>query len=160
MKIMPVSMPKDIDKYFFNRTKDINMINTQLSTVKFDIPPQLLITGYRGVGKTFLLRKILNDQSSDILTVFLDMSEIMGRQKGNLTEEEVLKAILNAIGETMAQHKKSYKKWMEKIALNIKKLELKDYDFSNNIEIFDIPLSYPYFLCLRCYDTKSPGIHS
>lgn len=140
MKIMPVSMPKDIDKYFFNRTKDINMINTQLSTVKFDIPPQLLITGYRGVGKTFLLRKILNDQSSDILTVFLDISEIMGRQKGNLTEEEVLKAILNAIGETMAQHKKSYKKWMEKIALNIKKLELKDYDFSNNIEIFDIPI--------------------
>lgn len=133
-------MPKDIDKYFFNRTKDINMINTQLSTVKFDIPPQLLITGYRGVGKTFLLRKILNDQSSDILTVFLDISEIMGRQKGNLTEEEVLKAILNAIGETMAQHKKSYKKWMEKIALNIKKLELKDYDFSNNIEIFDIPI--------------------
>ena len=140
MRIMPVSMPKDIDKYFFNRTKDINMINTQLSTVKFDIPPQLLITGYRGVGKTFLLRKILNDQSSDILTVFLDISEIMGRQKGNLTEEEVLKAILNAIGETMAQHKKSYKKWMEKIALNIKKLELKDYDFSNNIEIFDIPI--------------------
>ena len=45
MKIMPISMPKDIDKYFFNRTKDINMINTQLSTVKFDIPPQLLITG-------------------------------------------------------------------------------------------------------------------
>ena len=29
---------------------------------------------------------------------------------------------------------------MEKIALNIKKLELKDYDFSNNIEIFDIPI--------------------
>ncbi len=38
MKIMPISMPKDIDKYFFNRIKDINMINTQLSTVKFDIP--------------------------------------------------------------------------------------------------------------------------
>ncbi|MFM5883606.1 ATP-binding protein [Methanobrevibacter gottschalkii] len=57
MKIMPVSMPKDIDKYFFNRTRDINMINTQLSTVKLDIPPLLLITGYRGVGKTFLLRK-------------------------------------------------------------------------------------------------------
>ena len=42
MKIMPISMQKDINKYFFNRTKDINMINTQLSTVKLDIPPQLL----------------------------------------------------------------------------------------------------------------------
>lgn len=140
MKIMPISMPKDIDKYFFNRTKDINMINTQLSTVKFDIPPQLLITGYRGVGKTFLLRKVLNDQSDDILTAFIDLSEIMGRQKGNLTEEKVLKALLNAIDETISQNKKSYKKWIGKITSTIKKLELKNYDFSDNVNVFDIPI--------------------
>ena len=112
MKIMPVSMPKDIDRYFFNRVRDINMINTQLSTVRLDIPPQLLITGYRGVGKTFLLKKILNDQSDDILTSFIDISEIVGRQKGNLSEEEVLKAILNSINETMSNDKKLYKKWI------------------------------------------------
>lgn len=140
MKIMPISMPKDIDKYFFNRTKDINMINTQLSTLKFDIPPQLLITGYRGVGKTFLLRKVLNDQSNDILTSFIDLSEIMGRQKGNLTEEKVLKALLNAIDETISQNKKSYKKWIGKITSTIKKLELKNYDFSDNVNVFDIPI--------------------
>lgn len=140
MKIMPISMPKDIDKYFFNRTKDINMINTQLSTVKFDIPPQLLITGYRGVGKTFLLRKVLNDQSDDILTAFIDLSEIMGRQKGNLTEEKVLKSLLNAIDETISQNKKSYKKWIGKITSTIKKLELKNYDFSDNVNVFDIPI--------------------
>ena len=39
-----------------------------------------------------MLRKVLNDQSNDILTAFIDLSEIMGRQKGNLTEEKVLKA--------------------------------------------------------------------
>ena len=140
MKIMPISMPKDIDKYFFNRIKDINMINTQLSTVKFDIPPQLLITGYRGVGKTFLLRKVLNDQINDILTAFIDLSEIMGRQKGNLTEEKVLKSLLNAIDETISQNKKSYKKWIGKITSTIKKLELKNYDFSDNVNVFDIPI--------------------
>lgn len=140
MKIMPVSMPKDIDKYFFNRTKDINMINTQLSTVKLDIPPQLLITGYRGVGKTFLLRKVLNDQSCDVLTTFLDLSEIMGRQKGNLTENEVLKALLNAIDETISQDKKYYKKLMGKIASALKKLELKNYDFSDNVNVLNIPI--------------------
>ena len=140
MKIMPISMPKDIDKYFFNRIKDINMINTQLSTVKFDIPPQLLITGYRGVGKTFLLRKVLNDQNNDILTTFIDLSEIMGRQKGKLTEEEVLKALLNAIDGTISQNKKSYKKWINKITSSIKKLELKNYDFSDNVNVFDIPI--------------------
>ncbi len=140
MKILPVSMPKDIDKYFFNRTKDINMINTQLSTVKLDIPPQLLITGYRGVGKTFLLKKVLNDQSSDVLTTFIDISEIMGRQKGNLTEEEVLKALLNAIDDTISQDKKYYKKWIGKIASYIKKLELKNYDFSDNVNVLDVPI--------------------
>ncbi|MBR6023539.1 MAG: AAA family ATPase [Methanobrevibacter sp.] len=138
--MMPVSMPKDIDKYFFNRTKDINMINTQLSTVKLDIPPQLLITGYRGVGKTFLLRKVLNDQNSDILTTFIDISEIMGRQKGDLTEEEVLKALLKAIDDTISQDKKYYKKWIGKIASSIKKLELKNYDFSDNVNVLDIPI--------------------
>lgn len=115
MKIMPISMPKDIDKYFFNRTKDIKMINTQLSTLKFDIPPQMLITGYRGVGKTFLLRKILKDQGNDILTVFLDISEIMGRQKGKLTEEKVLKALLNEINNAISQNQQPYKKWISKI---------------------------------------------
>ena len=140
MKILPVSMPKDIDKYFFNRTKDINMINTQLSTVKLDIPPQLLITGYRGVGKTFLLKKVLNDQSSDVLTIFIDISEIMGRQKGNLTEEEVLKALLNAIDDAISQNKKYYKKWIGKIASSIKKLELKNYDFSDNVNVLDVPI--------------------
>ncbi|MBQ6344506.1 MAG: AAA family ATPase [Methanobrevibacter sp.] len=138
--MLPVSMPKDIDKYFFNRTKDINMINTQLSTVKLDIPPQLLITGYRGVGKTFLLKKVLNDQSSDVLTTFIDISEIMGRQKGNLTEEEVLKALLNAIDDTISQDKKYYKKWIGKIASSIKKLELKNYDFSDNVNVLDVPI--------------------
>ena len=140
MKIMPVSMPKDIDKYFFNRTKDINMINTQLSTVKLDIPPQLLITGYRGVGKTFLLRKVLKEQNSDILTVFIDLSEIMGRRKGKLTEEEVLKAILISIDNVITQNESFYRKLINKISLNIKKLELKNYDFSNNADIFDIPI--------------------
>ncbi|MBQ9026984.1 MAG: ATP-binding protein [Methanobrevibacter sp.] len=138
--MMPVSMPKDIDKYFFNRKKDINMINTQLSTVKFDIPPQLLITGYRGVGKTFLLRKVLNDQNTDILTAFIDISEIMGRQKGNLTEEKILKVILSSIDETISQNKNSYNNWISKITSYIKKLELKNYDFSDNTSVLDIPI--------------------
>ncbi len=140
MKIMPVSMPKDIDQYFFNRVKDINMINTQLSTIKLDIPPQLLITGYRGVGKTFLLRKILNDQSDDILTTFIDLSEIFGRQKGKITEEEVLKGILNSINETILQDKKSYKKWANAIKIHIKKLQLKNYDFTDASNVLDIPI--------------------
>lgn len=57
MKIMPVVMPKDIDKYFYNRKKDISKINSYLNMLELDIPNQLLITGYRGVGKISLLKK-------------------------------------------------------------------------------------------------------
>ena len=137
---MPVSMPKDVNKYFFNRVKDINMINTQLSTVKLYIPPQLLITGYRGVGKTFLLRKVLHDQNDDILTIFLDLSEIVGRQKGKLSEEKVLKEILNSINKSLSTNQKSYKKWSSAINNFIKKLQLKDYDFGDDSHIADIPI--------------------
>lgn len=140
MKIMPVSMPKDIDKYFFNRKRDIDMINTQISTIRLDIPLQLLITGYRGVGKTFLLRKVLNDPSNDILTTFIDISEIVGKQKGKLTEEKVLKEILNSINKTISENKKSYKKWADVITSNIKKMQLKNYDFSNATHVLDIPI--------------------
>ncbi len=140
MKIMPVSMPKDIDKYFFNRVKDINMINTQISTIKLDIPPQLLITGYRGVGKTFLLRKIFNDQSSDILTVFIDLSEIVGRQKGKLTEEKVLKEILDSINKTISNDMTSYEKLCNTIKSHIDKLRLINYDFSDASHVLDIPI--------------------
>ncbi len=140
MKMMPVSMPKDIDKYFFNRVKDINMINTQLSTIKYDIPPQLLITGYRGVGKTFLLKKILNDQNDDILTTFIDVAEILGRQKGKITEEKVLKEILNNINDTISKNQKNYKKWINNIKNHIRKLQLKNYEFNNSASILDFPI--------------------
>ena len=138
MDLMPISMPKDIDKYFFNRVKDIEMITTQLSMLEKDIPPQLLITGYRGVGKTFLLRKILNDLPSQYLSVFIDLSEITGRKKGKITEEEVLKIILNRIYGILDE--KNMRKLKDKILSNFKKLLLKNYDFSNDVNFLDIPI--------------------
>ena len=140
MKVMPVSMPKDIDKYFFNRVKDINMINTQLSTIKYDIPPQLLITGYRGVGKTFLLKKILKDQNDDVLTTFIDVAAIVGRQKGKITEEKVLKEILNNINDTISKNQKNYKKLINNTKKHIMNLQLKNYEFNNSESILDFPI--------------------
>ena len=103
-----------------------------------DIPPQLLITGYRGVGKTFLLRKILNDLPSQYLSVFIDLSEITGRKKGKITEEEVLKIILNRIYGILDE--KNMRKLKDKILSNFKKLLLKNYDFSNDVNFLDIPI--------------------
>ena len=55
--MLPLTIPKDINKYFYNREKDIKKISHQISSIYNDLPSQLLITGQRGVGKTFLLKK-------------------------------------------------------------------------------------------------------
>lgn len=58
---MPLTIPKNIDKYFYNRKRDIKRISLLINSIYEDLPTQLLITGQREVGKTFLLKKILND---------------------------------------------------------------------------------------------------
>lgn len=92
--MMPLNIPKDIDKYFYNRNNDIKKISFQINGLYEDLSSQLLITGQRGVGKTFLLKKILNDQNEDILTVYLDIAEIYSRGRGNINECIVLKELL------------------------------------------------------------------
>lgn len=139
MSSLPVLIPKDIDKYFFNRKKEISQINANLSLLDMDIANQLLITGYRGVGKTFLLKKILNDQPDKYLTIYIDLSKTYGGQKGELSEEEVVKEILSKINETIIKDETIYKKIKNTIFNFIKQLKLKNYDFSN-ISLSDIEL--------------------
>ena len=74
------------------------------------------------------------------MSVFIDVSEIIGRQKGNLTEEKVLKELLSAIDDEISQDKTFYKKWACKLTSNFKKLGLKNYDFSDDVNVFDIPI--------------------
>lgn len=140
MKIMPTTIPKDYDKYFYNRKKDIKLLNVYLSMLKEDIPNQLLITGKRGVGKTFLLKKLLKDQNDEYLTLYLDLSNIYARKKRKLTEETLMKELLIEIKKTISKDKKLYKKILKKGKLMLNKLKTKDYDLSSEIDIFDIPL--------------------
>ena len=140
MPILPTTIPKDIDKYFFNRTKDLEELNTYISLLRKDIPPQILVTGYRGVGKTFLLKKLLHDQEKDILTTYIDLSDIHGREKGKLSEEEVIKEILNQINNTLIEQE-IYNNTKDKITTYLEKLKIKDLKFNNtNTNIFDIPI--------------------
>ena len=69
---IPLFIPKDIDKYFYNRNKDLNKINFYLSGLHEEISQQLSITGYRGVGKTFLLHKIIKDINPNFLVTYID----------------------------------------------------------------------------------------
>ena len=159
MGSLPIVIPKDIDKYFFNRKKEINQINANLSLLDMDVANQMLITGYRGVGKTFLLKKILNDQPSKYLTTYIDLSKTYGGQKGDLTEEEVIKEILIKINESVSKNEKTYFKIKNIISNFIKQLKLKDYDFSNiGLSNMELPLIKENYLKLSKFAMELPQI--
>jgi hypothetical protein len=135
--MMPVSIPQNIDKYFFNRKKDITLLNLYISSIYEDLPNQILLTGKRGIGKTFLLKKILNDQKEDIITIYLDISKIYGENK-RITEEEILKELLQEMNNII--EKKSNNKIKTKLDSKIKKMKLKKYDINDSTDIFKITL--------------------
>ncbi len=137
--MMPTNVPKNIDKYFFNRTKDIKKINLQISSIYEDLPNQLLITGNRGVGKTFLLKKILHDTNKKTLTAYIDISKIYSSNK-KVTEEEILKEMLSIIYESLRQKQSVLKNFNDNIKNIITNIKLHDYEFTDTASIFDIPI--------------------
>lgn len=157
MTTLPVGIPKDINKYFFNRTKEIKQINANLELLEMDIANPILVTGYRGVGKTFLLKKILNDQPDKFLTAYIDLSRTYGGQKGNLTEEEVIKEILTKVNELVSDNDTIYKKIKNKISDFFKQLKLQDYDFSNiNLSDLELPEIKENYLKLSKFAMEFP----
>lgn len=167
MSSLPVVIPKDIDKYFFNRKKEINMINANLSLLDQNISNQILITGKRGVGKTFLLKKILNDQPDKYLTSYIDLSKTLGGRKGDLSEDEAIKEILDKINESAIS--------LSNIELPDNNLKLSEFtmelpqkivDFSEDIEGFIIVIDefqllknpYAFFQLIRSYTQEQNNV--
>ncbi|WP_305554111.1 AAA family ATPase [Methanobrevibacter sp. V74] len=71
MKYMPIVMPENIDKYFYNRNHELKILNANLAMLEDGIPNQFLITGNRGIGKTSLLKKLLKNQPDMFLTTYI-----------------------------------------------------------------------------------------
>ena len=141
--MMPLNIPKDIDKYFYNRKNDIKKINFQISGLYDNLSSQLLITGQRGVGKTFLLKKILNDQNEDILTIYLDIAQIYGDCGGNIDEAIVLKELLGEILDLISGDDNLFKFVLKLFSqLQIKDLSLYDAKSVSKIPIPKIRDNY------------------
>lgn len=136
---MPTTVPKNIDKYFYNRQKDIKKINLQINSIYEDLPNQLLITGNRGVGKTFLLKKILQDTDEKTLTAYIDISRIYSTNK-QITEEEVLKEILSEIHNCLNEKLSLYKKFEKNIKSITENISLHNYEFTDTNSIFNISI--------------------
>jgi len=140
---MPLFIPKDIDKYFYNRNKDINKINFYLSGLHEDISQQLLITGYRGVGKTFLLHKIIKDINPNFLITYIDISSIYSENDGTLNSTILLTEILSKINQTLEEKDNGkFSKINSSIRRLITNIKLKKYDFNEITTIMDIPIPH------------------
>lgn len=136
---IPLFLHDDVDTYFYNRKEDIRKIKYLLESLSMSIPQQLLLTGYRGVGKTYLIKKVVNELPSNILTVYLDISMIYGDNNTNLTNKVVLIEMLNKMNEAIAEFKNLGKINIQINAL-LEKIKTNDFDFTKPAKLLNISI--------------------
>lgn len=127
--ILPLGVPSDLERYFYNREKDLKKLKNHLNALNEDVAEQILITGYRGVGKTFLLKKMLNELPDNILVSYIDISRVYGNQRGNLKEELIMQYLLNSMNEALKDSSGKLKNIYNAVNHFLSKISLKKYDF-------------------------------
>jgi AAA+ ATPase superfamily predicted ATPase len=136
---LPLGIPSDLDKYFFNRKKELIQLNTFISGFKQNVANQILITGRRGVGKSFLLMKFRMELPENVLSTYLDLSKIHGMQKGKITEEKVMHGLFEEMLGSLENKDPLRKIYKLKDSL-LKKLSAKNYDFKAAGNLLGIPI--------------------
>ena len=139
MNTKPLFLHDDLDEYFYNRKDDIKKLKYQIDSLNYSLPQQILLTGYRGVGKTYLLKKIMTEIEPNIICTYIDISQIYARVKEELTIETVLIELLKEMNRSIQSN--NYKnKYKAKINELIDNLKLKNYDFHDITTILNIPI--------------------
>lgn len=88
------------DEQFYNRQDDLDLLESLLKTTATKSPPTIMLTGFRGVGKTVLLKKIKKDLNKDYLINYIDLSQIPSYQRGNLSEIEIIQHFFTSLMES------------------------------------------------------------
>lgn len=128
MPILPLGIPPE--KYFYNRKDELKRLKNHLNALNEDIAEHILVTGYRGVGKTSLLKKLIREVPENILVSYIDVSRIYGIQKGEITEELILNELLNSINEALGKKQMKFtEKVYDRLSRVLNGLKLKKYDF-------------------------------
>jgi hypothetical protein len=138
MPLLPLSIPGDLDRYFYNREKDIKKLKHYLNALDKDISEQILVTGLRGVGKTYLLKKMLNELPQDVLVTYIDISKIYGNQRGKINEELIMHSLLNSMNNALRGEQDTLNKIYHKINDFLVKTGMKKYDFKEAGSILGI----------------------
>ena len=139
MNSKPLFLHNNLDEYFYNRKEDIKKLKYQIDSLNYSLPQQILLTGYRGVGKTYLLKKIMTEIEPNIICTYIDIAKLYARTKEELTIETVLIELLKEMNQNIQAN--NYKnKYKAKITELINNLKLKKYDFHDITTILDIPI--------------------
>jgi len=138
MPLLPLSIPKDLDKHFYNREKDLKKLKHYLDALNEDISEQILVTGLRGVGKTYLLKKLLNELPDNILVTYIDISKIYGNQRGKINEELIMHSLLNSMNDALRGEEDALSRIYHKINDFLVKMSMKEYDFKEAGSILGI----------------------
>ena len=139
MKSKPLFLHDDLNKYFYNRETELKQLNYQISSIKYDLPQQILLTGYRGVGKSYLLKKIMKELDDEIVCSYIDISQLYSLQDEELTIEDVLIELLKNMNQSIKDNK-YVNKYGQIISELINNLKIKKYNFTDAIEVLDIPI--------------------
>ncbi len=75
-----------------------------LDSTKDEIPPALLLTGIRGVGKTALVNKLKNNLKKDYLIIYLDLSSSNNYQEYKLSRMAFMQLFYKRIIEASKEY--------------------------------------------------------
>jgi hypothetical protein len=86
------------------------------------------------------LKKLISSLPSNILTAYLDVSNIYALQKGNLEEEEIMKRLLEEMNNSIKGQEKIFKKTHNSVKRLLTTLKTHDYDFNESKSVLSVPI--------------------
>lgn len=141
MPNLPLGVPVNLDDYFFNREREIIQLETFLGGFKSNVSSQVLVTGRRGVGKSFLLMKFKSELPDNILSAYIDLSKVYGMAKGKITEEKVMHSLFRSMLDSMKDKGALRRIYNLKDSL-FGKLSSKNYDFKDAGNLLGISIPH------------------
>ena len=74
------------DSQFFNRSIELNQLKQILTTTREETPPNILLSGLRGMGKTVFIKKIQRELEKDnFLVIYLNFTQAGCFRSNNIT---------------------------------------------------------------------------
>lgn len=140
MSNIPLFLHDDLEKYFYNRIDEVKRITYLLNSLNESIPQNLLLVGYRGVGKSYLLKKIKKELNKSLLCINIDISKIYAMADGYVDSETILLYILEKINAEYLEKTERKEKILLQIKNHIQNLQIKDFNFNQGTKISEIPI--------------------